>query len=121
RVIAAGIRSLQRSTHGARQWDRRAAVIGFAHEVPLGTSGNVASKAVPAESIDDIDEPSSSDRCPVLRHVKLEEFPVVSRRVEALGPLHHGLARDELNDGSRRIYCTVRRIGGGERRVETAG
>lgn len=37
---------------------------------------HVASKAVPAESIDDIGESSFSDLCSIFRHVKLEELPV---------------------------------------------
>src|SRR5262249_44510392 len=39
-------------------------------------------------------------------------------RVEALVPLDHGLARNELNYRSRRIHGARRRIGGGHRGLE---
>src|SRR4029077_17692493 len=69
RILAARVGSLQRSTHVARQWDRRAAVVRLADEITFGTSRDVASKAVAAEPIDDVDESSSPDLGPVLRHV----------------------------------------------------
>src|SRR5499426_2001276 len=45
-----------------------------------------------------------------------------SRRVgvEALVALDHGLARNQLNNGSRWIHGAPRRIGGGQRRGEIA-
>src|SRR6185437_100259 len=51
-VVAAGIGSLQSATHGARNWNWSATVIHFAHEIPLWTGLNVATKAVSSKAID---------------------------------------------------------------------
>jgi len=74
-VAAAGIRSLQSADHRTRNRERRATVIGFAHEVPLRGSRNVAAKTVTAKSIDNIDGPSFANFCSILRDVELEELP----------------------------------------------
>src|SRR5881397_26236 len=95
-------------------------MVSFADEIPLGTGGDVASKAVSAESIHDVNGSSFPDRRSVLRHVEVEELPVTRRRVEALVALDHGLARYELDDGSWRIHGACRRIGGRQRRVDIA-
>src|SRR5215470_8179185 len=71
RVLAAWVRSLQGSAHGARQRDRRAPVVQFADEVPLGPGCDMTSQAIPPESVDDIREASFPDLGPVLRYVEL--------------------------------------------------
>src|SRR5262249_26390712 len=95
-------------------------VIGFTHEVPLRMGCTVTSKAVPAESIDDINGPSFANLRSILRDVEIKELPIVRFGVEALILLDHGLGRYQLNDGSRRVHSPRRRIGGGQRRLEIA-
>src|SRR5262245_3801098 len=95
-------------------------MIGFTHEVPLRMGCTVTSKTDAAESIDDIDGPSFSDLRSILRYVEVEELPIMRCGVEALILLDHGLGRNQLNDGSRRIHSPRRRIGGGKRRLEIA-
>src|SRR5262249_9935665 len=100
--------------------ERSTTVIGSPREVPLRMGCTVTSKTVPAESIDDINGPSFANLRSILRYVEVEELPIMRCGVEALIPLDHGLGRNQLNDGSRRIRSPPRRIGGGKRRLEIA-
>src|SRR5262249_4904058 len=100
--------------------ERRATVVGCAHEIPLRSSLNVTAKTVPAKSIDDIDGSSFANLCSIFRHVERKELPIMRCSVEALVPLDHGLGWNQLNDGSRWIHGARGRIGGGQRRVEMA-
>src|SRR6516164_9345154 len=120
RVIAARIRSLQSTNHGACNRNRGTIVAGFADKIPLRGSWNVAAETVPAKSIDDIDGSSFANSRSILRYVEFKKLPIMRRSVEAPVPLDHGFPRDQLNDGSRWIHGAPRRIGGGERSVETA-
>jgi hypothetical protein len=52
-------------------------VVAFAHEVPLRTGCVVAAKAVPAKSIGDFGKSSFSDLCSIIRHIELEELPII--------------------------------------------
>jgi len=97
-VAAAGIRSLQSTNHRSRNRERGATVISFTHEIPLRSSWNVTAETVPAKSIDDIDGPSFANLRSNLRYVELKEPPIMGCAVEALIPLDHGLARNQLND-----------------------
>src|SRR5262245_57931359 len=78
RVVAAGIRSLQSATHGARKLNWSATVIDFAHEIPLGTGLNVATKAVSSKAIDHFGKSPFSDFRSILGNVQLKELPVLS-------------------------------------------
>src|SRR5262249_22126090 len=116
-VPAAGICSLQSTSHRVRNRQRSATVVGFTHEIPLRTGCAVTAKAVPAKSIDDVGGTAFSNFRSILRHVELEELPIMRFSVEALVVLDHGLARNQLKQSSRWIHPTRRRIGGGQRRV----
>jgi hypothetical protein len=86
-VVAAGIRSLQSTSHRACNRERSATVAGFAHEVPLRSSWDVTAETVSAKSIHDIDGPSFANLRSILRYVELKELPIMHCAVEALIPL----------------------------------
>src|SRR5262245_62571799 len=54
RVIATGIRSLQRPNHRGRDREWSATMVGLTHKVPLRSSRTVTFKAVSAKLIDDV-------------------------------------------------------------------
>src|SRR5262249_17489360 len=99
-----------------RNWS--ATVVHFAHEIPLRTGLNVATKAVSSKPVDHFGKSPFSDFRSILGNVELKELPVMRYRVKALVPLHHGLGGNQLDDGARWIRTARRRIGDCQRRVE---
>src|SRR6516225_8555776 len=64
--------------------------------------GNCFDCHVPAAAQWDlVGRPSFANLCSIFRHVELEELPIMRCSVEAPVALDHGLARNQLNDGSR--------------------
>jgi hypothetical protein len=78
----------------ARKRNRRAAVIHFAHKIPLRTSLNVATEAVSAKAIDHFGKSPFADFRSILGNIELEELSVMGYGVETLVALHHGFGRN---------------------------
>src|SRR5262245_58966110 len=58
RVIATGIRSLQRPNHRGRNQEWSATMLGLTHKIPPRSSQTVTFKAVSAKLIDDVGRPT---------------------------------------------------------------
>src|SRR6266403_416041 len=89
------VRPLQRTAHGDCDRNGIASVGNTAHKIPFWTRSDVTGKAISAEPIDDRHETARANSRPTGGHIKLEEFPVVRRCVEALLTLYNDLGGHE--------------------------